>query len=89
MSHLVYSLPAPGIFTGHGAGQLLTLRDAAMDKEELIVQVRSGDYLATLATALDSLSGTLTKGNEPEAAILQKIVDNLLYLDQQYKLVKK
>lgn len=91
MTNLNYTLPGPGTLTSHNDSWTLLFRDGDLDDEklDLVAQVSSGDYLVTLATALDSLSTTLTKGNEPESAILQKHVDNLLYLDKKYKFVKK
>ncbi len=47
---------------------------------ELEIAVRSDEYFATLATILDNIS------DHPE---LQKIVHNLIYLQQHYKIVKK
>lgn len=91
MSNITYALPEQGKVMSHGGDWLLMFRDGYSpdEKLELMAQVRSGDYLMMLATALDSLSYTLTSGNDPEAAILQKHVENLLYLDKEYKLVKK
>jgi hypothetical protein len=86
----VYSLPLPGQLTSHGDEPVLLLRDGSRsNKEELIAQVRSGNYFVTLATLLDTLSANLTDENEAEAMILQVMVDNLIYLDENYELVKK
>jgi hypothetical protein len=91
VTDLTYAMPLPGKLITHGDGYALLLRDGyESDKEELLAHARSGDYLATLATQLDSISDALTKENEAEAAILQQIVDNLIYLDEKnYKLTKK
>lgn len=53
------------------------------------VAVRSGDYLATLATRLDTISRRLTIANEPEHAELQKIIDELLAIDAKYEIKNK
>lgn len=90
MVNSAYSLAMPSWLLGHGPGSIQLLRDGVLSgREELTAQVRSGDYFATLATLLDSISGTLTEGNEAESMILQHLVDNLLYLDHVYKLVEK
>jgi hypothetical protein len=49
--------------------------------------VRSGDYVATLATRLDQL--TESQPNTPEKAQLETVVSELLYIDNRYKLAKK
>lgn len=53
------------------------------------VAVRSGDYVATLATRLDNISKLLSPINEPEHAQLQQIVDELLTVDVRYQLTPK
>lgn len=53
------------------------------------VAVRSGDYIATLATRLDTISKLLTPANEPEHAQLQQIVDELLAIDIRYRITPK
>lgn len=59
------------------------------DLTEADVLVRSGDYFATLATRLDKLSNQLKKGNEIQERYLQEIIDELLFVQQHYKLQKK
>jgi hypothetical protein len=61
----------------------------AAEHQELSAFIRSGDYFGMLATRLDVISDNLHPDNEAEAVILQHIVNNLLYLDQNYILVKK
>lgn len=69
---------------------VLLLHDGmTLDRQELLVHVRSGNYLVTLATLLDAISDTLTVENEAEGVILQQLVGNLIYLDDHYKLVEK
>lgn len=56
---------------------------------ETDVLVRSDQYFATLATRLDSISQRLKKSDGAEHDHLQKIVDELLYLQGYYKIKKK
>ncbi|HTE22845.1 MAG TPA: hypothetical protein VK674_07475 [Candidatus Limnocylindria bacterium] len=92
-TNLSYSLPLPGWLLGHTGSaddSVLLLRDSDdSDKQDLAAFIRSGDYFAMLATRLDAISDNLHVENEAEAAILQHIVDNLMYLDRAYKLIKK
>lgn len=67
------------------------LGDSATDqrKDLLNAQVRSGDYLATLATQLNELAHSLSVRNEGDSAVLEFIVQDLLYLQQTYDLIRK
>jgi hypothetical protein len=81
----------PGVVT-HGGGMPLMVHDGDgfdMDRVELIASVRSGDYLVTLATTLDIISQLLLTANHAERDNLQKIVNDLLYLNSHYELKKK
>lgn len=49
-------------------------------KQELQAYVKSGEYFTTLATLLDGIS------EHPE---LQQIVNDLMYLQQHYQIIKK
>ncbi len=60
---------------------------------EIDVQVKSDDFFALLASKIEALSQEIAAQDtarqhfaEPR---LQKIVDDLLYLDQHYHIVKK
>lgn len=55
-------------------------------KQEVDVQVRSGDYFVTLATALDSIGRNAT-GYHVRAHI-EDIVSDLIYLQDNYRIVK-
>lgn len=83
----------PGIIVhGTPSTAVTMVRDEAdidMDRLELLATVRSGDYLVTLATTLDIMSQLLLEANHAERDNLQKIVNDLLYLQSRYKLVKK
>lgn len=56
---------------------------------EADILIRSGQYFATLATKLDKLSDQLKSGNEVQEHHLQEIIDQLLFVQQHYKLKKK
>lgn len=49
-------------------------------RKELDVYIKSGEYFTTLATVLDGIS------DHPE---LQQIVHDLMYLQQNYEILKK
>jgi len=68
---------------------LLRDQDDSFELQELIAHIRSGDYLITLATILDAISDTLSVENEAEGAVLQHLIENLIYIDKNYKLAKK
>lgn len=59
------------------------------DLTEADVLIRSGQYFATLATNLDKLSDQLKKGNEVQERHLQNIIDELLFVQQHYRIQKK
>ena len=63
--------------------------DDAMSELLLNARIRSGDYMVTLATELDAVVKDLSVVHASEAAGLEKIVAELLYLDRNYKIVKK
>lgn len=58
------------------------------DHLELRALVRSGDYFATLATALDHISSKIKQQCPHEHDDLQRLVDDLLYLEHQYVIQK-
>ncbi len=59
------------------------------DLSETDVLIRSGQYFTTLATRLDKLSDQLKKGDELQVRHLQDIIDELLFIQQHYKIQKK
>jgi hypothetical protein len=58
-------------------------------REQLEMQVRSGDYFTTLATTLDLIGGNLVDTDEALQFLLQRQVSDLLYLQQHYEIRKK
>jgi soluble P-type ATPase len=87
---LTHSLPRT--LTSVGLASVRLLHDFAGDltKSDIDVLVASGDYLATLATSLDSLSQSLeSSGNETDHVILEKIINTLLYIETKYRISKR
>jgi hypothetical protein len=81
-----YVLRTHNVFTG---GLPWLFGDYAEDDLPLAVRIRSGEYFATLATQLDAISDTLADDNEAERVNLQKLADELLKLQKQYKITPK
>ena len=90
MSSLPYALsPLNTYISDQSEETILVFRDGEWTREkELDVQVRSGNYFATLATTLDLLS-QMRDTEYGSDAILQKTVDDLLYLEKNYTIVRK
>jgi hypothetical protein len=92
MSDLAYSLSATVPWMHHNSLPVWYVadgEDVAMDRLELETHVRSGDYWSTLATRIDTISELLTDANDAERANLQRIVDELLYVERRYRLIKR
>lgn len=61
-----------------------------MKKKSLKFHIESNDYFGTLATILDLLRQQVFKELEnPEKKILENKIAELLYLQKNYKIVKK
>lgn len=58
-------------------------------KFQIAMQVRSGDYFATLATKLDELSQIVREKDEAASYDLELLVADLLYLQRNYDIRKK
>jgi len=74
---------------GPDSGVALCLREGVDDphKMSLKASVASGEYFSTLATTLDSIQeDSRDLCSHPE---LHKLVDELLYLQQHYKIAPK
>lgn len=56
---------------------------------EADILVRSGQYFTTLAVKLDRLSAQLKKGDEIQQQHLEDIINELLFVQQHYKINKK
>lgn len=57
-------------------------------KAELDAQVASQDYFALLATQLDTISQSLKKNHQTDYIVLEKVIDDLLYLHKHYQIKK-
>lgn len=78
------------IFThglGLSPGVVKDIEDISRDK--LQVCLRSGDYFAMLATLIDEISDSIAANDPAQAYRLQKIVEDLLYLQSDYNIVQK
>jgi len=90
MSNAGYATTSFDYFLSHGFSSINLLHDEwTVNKQELHAFVRSGDYFATLATTLDTISRELTENGYAETYLLQKIIDDLEYLQQRYKIAPK
>lgn len=58
-------------------------------KAELDALVASGDYFITLATTLDQINEEVAATNETGHGALEKLISDLAYLQQKYKISKK
>lgn len=83
------TMQSQNMVTGRASGALCCNDGIDIDRLELLADVRSGDYLASLATSLDIVSQLLLSANHAERDNLQKIVNDLLYLSERYRLVPK
>ncbi len=63
--------------------------DSLTNLTEADVLIRSGQYFITLATKLDRLSDQLKKGDEIQKHHLQEIIEQLLFIQQHYRINKK
>lgn len=62
---------------------------SSKDKSMLQAQVASGDFFVTLATSLDQISQSLSRSQHSDYILLEKAISDLLYLHQNYQIVKK
>ena len=66
-----------------------TFDDADMNALIVGARVRSGDYFATIAMELDKVAQALSMARAPEAPELERLVSELLYVQQHYSVVRK
>lgn len=91
---LAYPLPVLDKLLDHGWRKPQTFHDADVPKPhshraELIAQVASQDYFAMVATSLDKVSHHLKIIHHSDYFILEDMIEDLLYLQANYKIVKK
>lgn len=91
MPDIAYTLTDPNIVLSHMAAAPWLTRDedSRLRQQELKAHVMSGDYFSLLATRLDEVSQNLKTNPAPESGVLQSIVDDLLYLQRHYRIVRK
>lgn len=96
MSSLAYPLPIFDKLLTHGLPwqQSQTFHDADLPqphgrRAELLAQLASQDYFAMVATSLDKISHHLKTIHHSDYFILEDIIEDLLYLQTNYKITKK
>ncbi len=88
----MYQAVLPQFMTSHYGTKSRLLHDVdAISLRRLYVdmQVRSGDYFATLATRIDDLSQEASSSNRVLGEELEIIVQELLHLQHNYIIDKK
>jgi hypothetical protein len=82
---LSYQLSSPINILSHYPFRQFVVRDTESDADMLRkARIRSGDYLMTLATELESIAQQLSDVKAPEAPELERIVSELIYLERNY-----
>ncbi len=90
MNTLTYKLsPLSGIFTHTKHIPLAICDGYDADHLELQAQIRSGDYFITLATTLDHLVQGLLPNDSAASNLLDKTINDLLYLQANFEISKK
>jgi hypothetical protein len=93
MNSTTYDISSPTVVLHHfwpRESGLSVVRDEAEDAEMLRrARIRSGDYLTTLTTELERVAQSLRRSKSPEAAELERIVAELLYLERNYKITEQ
>jgi hypothetical protein len=91
---LAYPLPVLDKILNHGWRAPQSFHDAEISKPhsrrtELVAQVASQDYFAMVATSLDKISHHLKLIHHSYYFTLEDTIEDLLYLQANYKIVKK
>ncbi len=60
-----------------------------MKRLELESHIRSGDYFSMLATKLDDIATRLNQGDDLPHEEINRLVNDLLYIDRHYHLTRK
>lgn len=85
-----YALTQNNYLLNHAPARPSLVEDIVSgNRNELIVQVSSGDYFATLATRLNQMSQDIVSSNKADSELLEQIVDDLIYLQTNYSIKKK
>lgn len=89
LTSILHGVPAPvaqsGQYVADGADENFDF----MNRLDLESHVRSGDYLPTLATRLDDIASRLNRGDELPHEEIDRLVNDLLYIDRYYHLTRK
>ena len=92
---MIYKLKSLDMNLSHWPAKVMLVRDGApkksakSDKAELQAQIASHDYFSLLATRLDQVSQSLKETNHSDYVIRENTVGDLLYLQDDYLIVKK
>ncbi len=91
MTSKTYSLSLPQGFIKHFPSLTRYVRDGDGSENDLdlIARVRSGDYFMTFATELDACAQSLARNCGDEAADLERLVAELLQVNEHFKIVRK
>jgi hypothetical protein len=81
--------PPSNVYHLHHGDILLADITILEDMIESDILVRSGQYFATLATKLDQISIDLPKRQQAQKDELQKLIEELFYLQGRYKIKRK
>lgn len=85
--HSTYQLRTNDTLWSHNIFRQWFVRDFGTDHiDDLKAQVASGDYFITLATKLDDLSQQLAGIHPAGHIILEKIIADLSYLQNNYRI---
>lgn len=89
LTHLLHGLPLPvkrsGQYIADGDDENFDF----MSRLELESHIRSGDYFPMLATRLDDIASRLNRGDELPHEEIDRLVNDLLYIDHHYHLTRK
>lgn len=90
MSTAYATRPSFSLLSHWGMRRSLMVGDyIAVDTDKVDVQIKSGDYFVTLATSLELISQRLETEHNDVAKNIEQAVNELLYLQSGYKVVKK
>lgn len=95
MADTTYSLRSSDNIVSHFGNEPSLVRDVGNIDDntahELMMhaRVRSGDYLMTVAIELDRIGQNLAEEQSPYASEVERLVAELLYVNQRYTVEKK
>lgn len=91
MSGNIYSINSQMFITAHSYSSVVAVEDAedSPAKQVLAAHIKSGDYFSLLATQLDQVCQGFDGKKDGGDIVLQQIIEDLLFIQQKYKIVKK